>query len=326
MKRFFLLLIIIFVCSYVVQAQNDVRFSWNNMAIGYYNPASAGRSGNLDVTAMYNIGMLGWNNAPKTLLVSADMPFYFMKKEHGVGVVVTSDNQSSMYKDLSAGLQYAFLKKIGKGKLRVGFQLGMISRSVDGSNAITPDDIISGETGGSGSSGGAGGSDEAIPASVVESKIFDANLGLYYATDKWYVGAAVMHLLEPEIEEENLNTFIERGYNFTGGYNIRMSNPLFELQPSVFVRTNFNMYQVDVTARAVYARKYSAGLSWRSGDAITLLLGSTFGKIEGGYAYSVPITAMIRGSFGGHELYIKYRMQLNKPKTGISRHKSVRIL
>ena len=328
MKRFFLLLVIMFACAFLVQAQNDVRFSHNNMALGYYNPASAGRSGDLDVTAIYNIGMAGWENGPKTLFVSADMPFKFMKKEHGVGVVVVNDNQSSLYNDLSAGIQYAFLKKIGKGTLRAGLQLGMVSRSVGGENVITPDNDGGGFEGseGSGNTGVSIGSDPAIPTTKVESKVFDANFGLYYATDKWYVGAAVSHILEPEIIEENLSTFINRGYNFIGGYNIRLNNPLFELQPSVFVRTIFNIYQADVTARAVYAKKYSAGLMWRSDGAMALLLGATFGKVEGGYAYSIPTSAMIKGTFGGHELYLKYKMQLNKPKTGKSKHKSVRIL
>ena len=332
MKRFLLLLVIMFACTCcLVQAQNDVRFSQNNMALGYYNPASAGRSGNLDVLAMYNIGMAGWENSPKTLFVSADMPFRFMKKEHGVGVVVASDNQSSLYSSLNAGLQYAFLKKMGKGTLRAGIQLGMISRSAGPSGdveVILPDDGGSGtgvSSEGSSSSGSVG-SDPAIPTTKVESKVFDANFGLYYATDKWYVGAAVTHILEPEIEEENLSTFFNREYNFIGGYNIRMNNPLFELQPSVFVRTIFNITQVDVTARAVYANRYSAGLLWRSDGAMALLLGATFGKVEGGYAYSIPTSAMLKGTFGGHELYLKYRMQLNKPKTGKSKHKSVRIL
>jgi Bacteroidetes-specific putative membrane protein len=332
MNRIVLPLIIMLGCVCLTRAQSEVRFSQYNEALGYYNPASAGRSGNLDVMAMYNIMALGYSS--KTLFASASMPFNFMKREHGIGVVVVSDTQSDFYKDLSAGLQYAYLKKLGKGRLRVGVQLGMVSRSVGPSGdtqVITPDDGISGgggsSGGGSSGSGGSGGSnDEAIPTTVVESKAFDANFGLYYATDKWYVGAGVTHILEPEIDDEMIQTYIERGYNFIGGYNIRMKNPLIELQPSVFAQTNFNMYQVDITAKAVYARKFSAGMSWRTSKGFVLTLGATFGKIEGGYAYSMPLTQMARATFGGQELYLKYRMQLNKPKTGLSKHKSVRIL
>lgn len=312
-KRIVWLVVFGFVCAYTVQAQYDASFSHKNVALGFYNPASAGRSGDLDITAMYSIKMVGWDG--KTMFASANMPFRFLKKEHGIGVVVVSDKESSLYSSLNAGLQYAYLKKLGPGTLRVGIQLGMLNRKTGGETVITPDSLDT-----------SGGGDEAIPTSKIDSKVFDMHVGLYYATSKWYVGVATTHLLEPEIDEESLKTFINRGYNFIGGYNIRFKNSLFELQPYVFAQTNFNAWQVDVTARAVYAGKYSAGLSWRSGDAMALLLGATFGKIEGGYAYSIPLSAISGNSFGGHELYLKYRLQLNKPKTGKSKHKSVRIL
>ena len=327
MMRIVLLLAFVFGWAYMAQAQSEAAFSQYYAAMGYYNPASVGRTNDLNVTALYNVEMLGWSGSPKTLFATAEMPFKFMNRQHGVGVVVVKDDISTLYSDLRAGLQYAYLKKIGKGTLRVGVQLGMISRSVDGSNAITPGDSIGGE--GESSPGG----DVAIPMTKIEAKVFDANIGLFYATDKWYVGAAVTHVLEPEIDEENLYTYVSRGYNFVGGYNIRMNNPLLELQPSVFMQMNANMYQVDLTARAVYAKRYSAGLSWStsgvslsSGSSIAILLGAIFGKIEAGYAYSVPLSSMSGKTFGGQELYLKYRMQLNKPKTGKSKHKSVRIL
>ena len=320
MKRIVWLKIVILGCAYSATAQNEVPFSQYQMAMGYYNPATAGRSGELDLSALYRLQWLGWTNAPKTFFATANMPFRFMKREHGVGVAVVSDQISSLYQDLSAGLQYAYLKKIGKGTLRVGVQLGMVSRTAGGELVVTPD-----------STDTTGSSDPAIPNSKIEKKVFDANLGLYYATDKLYVGAAVMHLLEPLIEEENLHTYINRGYNFIAGYNIRLNNPLFVIQPSVFVQTDLNTYRADITARAVYGKKYSAGLSWRMNenrlaDAVVWLLGATFGKVEGGYAYDIPLSNIGRGTIGSHELFMKYKMQLNKPKTGKSKHKSVRLL
>jgi type IX secretion system PorP/SprF family membrane protein len=313
MKRIVGLLIFLFGCVCTAKAQYDASFSHKNNALSYYNPASAGRTGHLDILAMYSLKMAGWNS--KTMFISANMPLRFLKKEHGVGILAVNDTESSLYGSLSIGLQYAYLKKIGKGTLRVGVQLGMINRKIGGDEIITPD-----------STDMSGSLDEAIPTGRIDAKAFDANAGIYYATDKWYVGAGVTHLTEPKFEEEHLKSFINRGYNFIAGYNIRFKNSLFEMQPSVFMQTNFNVWQVDVAARAVYAGKYSMGLSWRSNDAIALLLGATFGKIEGGYAYSVPVSSMAGNTFGGHELFLKYKLPLNKPKTGKSKHKSVRIL
>ncbi|MDR2774152.1 MAG: PorP/SprF family type IX secretion system membrane protein [Tannerella sp.] len=324
MRRIVLLLFIISDCAYMAQAQRDAQFSQYHAALGYYNPATAGTTGSLDIVALYRLQWLGWDNAPKTLFATASMPYRFLNKEHGVGVMVFNDVQSSIKSMLNAGLQYAFLKKAGNGTLRIGVQLGMVSLSDDGTKVILPVDSL----------GNPGDKDEAIPASKVGSKSFDANFGVYYHTDSWYVGFASMHLLEPEFDDENFSDFIERSYNFVGGYNIRMKNTLLELQPSVFVQTNINMYKINVTTRAVYAKKYSAGLSWRIDENIAgngwgdlvIMLGATFGKIEGGYAFDAPLSGMGISNMGSHELFLKYRMQLNKPKTGKSKHKSVRIL
>ena len=321
MKRVVLLLLILFGCAYAAQAQRESQFSQYHMTLGYYNPATAGVSGNLDVVALYRIQWMGWNNAPKTLFATANMPFRFLNKEHGVGVAFTKDDNSLLFSTMTAGLQYAYLKKIGKGTLRAGIQLGMLSESISGEEAETPVDSL----------GSPGGDDSAIPTSKVSSKAFDMNFGIYYHTDKWYVGAAVTHIMEPEFDEEHSSTYINRGYNFVGGYNIRLRNSLLELQPSVFVQTIFNTFTADVTARAVYAKKYNAGLSWRMNenriaDAIVIMLGATFGRIEGGYAYDIPLSPVGKGTMGSHELFLKYRLELNKPKTGKSKHKSVRIL
>lgn len=317
MKKIVFVLILSVVCVGITQAQTDAQFSQYFNAMGYYNPAVAGLSGNLDVTAHYRLQWLGFgNSSPKTLFATANMPYRLLNREHGIGVVVVQDNISSLRSNMFMGAQYAFLKKIGKGTLRVGLQGGLISMTVRGDKVILPVDSL----------GNPGSPDEAIPTSTVDARIFDLSAGVYFHTDKFYVGAAATHLLEPQIDEENLKTFIGREYNFTAGYNIQTNNPLLELQPSVFAKTDLTMYQVDVTARAVFAKKFSGGFSWRMNDAVVLLLGATVGKIQAGYAYDFPTTAIRRGSMGSHELFLKYRLQLNKPKTTIGKYKSVRFL
>lgn len=311
------MLITITGCVRTVQAQYDVQFSQYFNAMGYYNPAVVGLSGNLDVTALYRLQWLGFGlSAPKTLFATANMPFKYLNKEHGVGFVMVKDDISSIRSNMFTGLQYAFPKKIGKGILRIGLQGGLINMTVRGDKIRLPVDSL----------GNPGPPDEAIPVSTTDVKVFDLSAGIYFSTDKLYIGAASTHLLKPQIDEENLKTFIEREYNFMAGYNIKTNNPLHELQPSVFVKTNLTMYQVDVTARAIFAKKFSGGFSWRINDAVVLLLGATIGKIQAGYAYDFPTTAIRKGSMGSHELFLKYRMQLNKPKTILGKYKSVRFL
>jgi type IX secretion system PorP/SprF family membrane protein len=316
MRQIVFLLIIILGFAFKVFAQQDISVTQYYMAMGYYNPATAGLSGELDIIGMTRKQWVGFTNAPSSIYATANMPYRFMNRDHGVGVTFSRDNQSSLYGRTIIGLQYAYLKKIKKGTLRVGVQLGMINFYAGGDNVVLPVD----------SAGNTGQNDDAIPTSKISTKMFDANLGIYYHTDRFYFGVAASHLLEPEVDEENLQTFVAREYNFTAGYNIKTNNPFLEMQPSIFLRTDFNMYKVDVTVRSIFAKRFSGGLSWRKDEAIAILLGVTFGKIQAGYAYDFPIGIVRKGTSGSHELFLKYRLQLNKPKTGMSKHKSVRIL
>ena len=104
----------------IARAQRDAQFSQYHAALGYYNPATAGVTGNLDIVGLYRLQWLGWANAPKSIYATASMPYRQLNREHGVGIMVFSDTQSSIKSSLSAVLQYAFLKKTGKGTLRVG--------------------------------------------------------------------------------------------------------------------------------------------------------------------------------------------------------------
>ena len=116
------------------------------------------------------------------------------------------------------------------------------------------------------------------------------------------------------------------GLNLVGGYNIQLRNPLYELQPSVFLKTDMQSFQADITARMVYNKMFNGGLSWRINESVVILLGATFGRFQVGYAYDFPTTAMLKGSSGSHEVLVRYQLKLKKTKTGKNRHKSVRIL
>jgi hypothetical protein len=113
------------------------------------------------------------------------------------------------------------------------------------------------------------------------------------------------------------------------GYNIQTGNPLFELQPSLFVQTNLQMAVGDITARVVYNNMYNGGLGVRINDmaginAVILYLGADIKRIRFGYAYDFPTSVISK--IGSHELMLSYQIELEKPKGKRNRHKSIRIL
>ena len=166
MKRIIGCIMCVCCTAIAVQAQYDTQFSQYYTALGYYNPAAAGRSGDLNVMAMYRLQWLGIKNAPQTIFAAADMPISFMKREHGVGITVRNE-QFGVFNELPFGLQYAYIRKRRKGTIRIGLQGGLLNSSSDGTKIIIPE-----------GSDDHSQTDEAIPTSQVDGKSVDFNAGL----------------------------------------------------------------------------------------------------------------------------------------------------
>jgi len=297
-----------------VRAQYDAQFSQYFMSMGYYNPGYAGTTGDLNVLGLFRQQWVGIEGAPQTLFAAADMPFALGSMNTGVGLSLTSES-IGLFQNSQLSGQIAIKRKLFGGSLSIGIQPDVISVSFDGTKVDLgeSEEHIK--------------EDEAIPQTSVSGVTFDMNAGIYYTHKRFYLGLAATHIAEPEFElDENITTFIPRAYNLTGGYNIQMKNPLMELQPAVFLKTDLQSFQTDITARMVYNKMFNGGLSWRVNESVVILLGAVFNNIEVGYAYDLPISPLLKASSGSHEVMLRYRMSLDKTKTGNYRHKSVRIL
>jgi type IX secretion system PorP/SprF family membrane protein len=339
MKKFLFIVIIGLIGYQPLTAQFDAQLSNYWSAISYFNPAYAGHSDKLEATLVSRIQWLGIKNAPRTTIVTAQMPYQFLERTHGVGASMYNDRSGLFSVSVFSG-QYAWKKKMLKGDFSAGLQIGYINQSFDGTKVEIPDGDDYHNP-----------SDPAIPTSLVSGKSIDASLGVFFARKKWYAGLSVTHLLAPKLDlNDNYTSEIPRSYYFIAGYNIQLNNPLLELQPTLLVKTveMSSLYfdndslvekvevntlkamlrntQIDVSVRMIYNRKFFGGLSWRNGDAIVLMLGGSFKMIEAGYAYDFPISRIRKESTGSHELFIRYTMDMNLKKGIKNKHKSIRIL
>ena len=309
------LLIAVCACLQQVQAQYDVRLSQYYMAKSYYNPAVAGASDDLNIFGLARLEWVGVHGAPQSFFITADMPLVLGKSEHGVGVVVFTE-AIGLFQNTHVGAQYAYKRKLFGGTLSGGLQVGMVNQSFDGTKVeLNPDSEYHQET------------DAAFPNQQVSGMALDLNFGLYFQHKRFYLGLGMTHLTEPELQlDENAYTYIGRSLNFMGGYNIPLKNPLFELQPSLFLLTDMHNFHADITARLEYNKMFNGGISYRVNESVGVLLGVKIGRFQAGYAYDFPITTLGQASSGSHELCVRYALKLKKTKTGRNRHKSVRIL
>jgi type IX secretion system PorP/SprF family membrane protein len=337
-KTLFIISIIFLTGFHPLKAQFDAQLSNYWAAINYFNPAYAGQTGTLDAVLQSRIQWLGIENAPRSTIVTVQMPYSLLGRVQGFGASLYSDRRGLFNVSVYSG-QYAWKKKMLKGNFSLGLQVGYITQSFDGTKVEIPDDDYHEST------------DEAIPTSLVSGGSIDAALGIFFSKEKWFAGLSVNHILAPTIIlGENYVFETPRQYYFSAGYNIQLSNPLLELRPTLLVKTmemsslyldadslvekiETNAFkamlrntQVDISVRMVYNKQLWGGLAWRKGDALTLMIGGKFKMIEAGYAYDFPISKIRKESTGSHEVFIRYSMEMNFNKKTKNQHKSVRIL
>lgn len=297
-----------------IRAQYDSQLSQYFMAMGYYNPAYAGVREDLNLLALSRLQWIGIEGAPKSFFIHADMPFKLGKTNHGVGLLIFTEG-IGLFQNTHVNLQYAYKQKLLGGTLSAGLQFGLVNQSFNGEKVFYPTSQFHQQQ------------DQAIPNVQVSGMGMDIGAGLYYTHKKFYVGLGVTHLNKAEVRlDEYSSMYLSSTYNLIGGYNIQLRNPLYELQPSVFLKTDMQSFQADITARLVYNKMFNGGFSWRVNESVILLLGAKFGSFHVGYAYDFPTTPILKGTSGSHELMVSYKLKLKKSKSGKNKHKSVRIL
>ena len=292
-------------------AQYDVSFSHYWDLEPYFNPGSIGKQQKLNVAAVYALSFAGFENNPRSMYVGADMPLYFLKNHHGVGVSMLND-QIGLFTHQRLAVQYAYKHRLFGGMLSAGVQLGFLSEGFDGSKLDVEDS-----------------GDPALSGSDVNGSAFDVGFGLYYTRGPWYLGLSAQHVTSPLVELGETNELqIDPTYYLTGGYNIKLRNPFLIIHPSVLVRTDGVAWRGDVSGRLVYSNDKKVlygGLSYSPTNSVTVLVGGRFHGIHIGYSYEVYTSGISIGN-GSHELILGYRADINLFKKGRNKHKSVRIL
>ena len=293
------------------KAQYDPSFSHYWATETSFNPAAVGKQNILNVAIAYNMTLTGFENNPKTMFASADLPVYFLGAYHGIGAKFVND-KIGLFAHNSFAIQYAFKIKMFGGTLSIGVQPTLLGENFDGSKIELEE-----------------ANDPAFTTSQITGSGFDLSGGLYYKHKNWYVGASVQHITAPTIELGEKNELeISRSYYFTAGGNIQLRNPFLSIQPSLLGRTDGVGYRADVTARMTYQhenRLMYAGVGYSPTNSITVYLGGNFHGIKLGYSYEAYTNGVSLGN-GSHEVLIGYQTDINLFKKGRNRHQSVRFL
>ena len=310
-KRKYAIFLLLCFFSTTVKAQQEPSFSHYWTMEPSFNPAAVGKESKINVTGAYAMTLTGFEHNPRTMYVAGDMPFMLLNKMHGVGLQMMND-QIGLFNHQRLVVQYAYKQRLFGGMLSVGVQVGLLSEKFKGSELDLEDT-----------------SDLAFSKTDDNGTALDLSAGLYFQHGPWYAGISILHATAPTIELGERSIYnMSNVYYLTGGYNIRLNNPLLTIHPSMLVRYDGVAYRGDVTCRLKYThdnRVLYAGVGYSPTNSVTAFVGGLFHGVMLGYSYEIYTSALSFGN-GSHELFVGYQTELNLYKKGRNKHQSVRIL
>lgn len=260
-----------------------------------YNPAVAGSKPHVVANFNFRNQWVGFQDAPKTYMVSAHSPIGKAKKV-AIGALVNADN-TGLLSRTNGYLTFAYQIKLNeKYKLGLGVSLGMVQYRIklfDAKVADSGDDLLTGN--------------------VLANNTFDSNGGLYLYSDKLFFGVATYQYLGNKITWKDSHSNLSQHVFATLGYTFKVSK-VFSIQPSALAKFNAPLpIQPEFCLRGIYKDMIWIGGSYRMNDAASALLGVTIKeKLSIAYSYDITTSKLKRYNTGSHEISLMY--QFIKPK------------
>ncbi len=280
-------------------AQQDALFSqymFNKLII---NPAYAGSRDGLSMTLVGRRQWVGIEGAPQTLTFSIQSP---LKNDNlGLGLYFYTDILGP-YQSSGVIGSFAYRLKLGRGYLAFGLQGGIKYTTFDINKITVPDE-----------------SDALLTNGYSKKFVPDANFGIYYNTNRFYVGLSSKHLFEAEygyIENSNdesvYGTLIRHFYAMAGVAIPLSENLVF--RPSTLVKYAQNApVQIDVNASFLIKNVLWLGASYRTKRAVVLLAEVVIAeRLRIGYSYDIYLNEIQQHNRGSHEIMLEYNIPVIK--------------
>ena len=322
MKKTVSFLSLLLLIKIVAVGQQDPQYT-NNM---YYkmgaNPGYAGAEDAIHGLLLNRYQWVGYGGGePKTMVFSVDAAINAFGAPGGLGINIVKD-EWGYFNNRWINLNYSYKIETRFGSLGLGVSPGFFNFNINPDQGwVTSDDVRFDRF-----DLGSGTGDGFIPEEQTSQLAFDIGFGAYLSTNKYYFGASVSHLNQAPVKYDDLEIYyLVRNYTLMGGYNIKLTDPLFELRPSFLFKSDLASWQLDLNTNVVYNDKLWAGLSYRVQDAIALLMGvEMVNGLRIGYSFDLVTSALRRNSFSSHEFFVSYSIDLEKSRN--QKYKSIRFL
>ena len=305
-----LMVLSILVLSYSTSnAQTEPMYSQYMYNMLGVNPAYAGNREATSLNFFQRNQWIGLKGAPKTTSVSIDQAVH--ESNMGWGVQAYDDRLGV---EAATGVNAMLSTKIRvseNGVLSGGLSIGLMNYKVnlnDVMNRYTPND----------------------PSFVSTSKPSQwmpmVGAGLFYNTDKFYMGLSSPSLLQSRMAiYANLNSGIQKMDAFhlflNAGYVLTLNEDV-KLKPSTMIKmVSGAPIEFDLNTNIWLRDVVSLGASYRTGDAVVGMVETQINEnLKMGYAYDMTISPLKYYNNGSHEILLRYEFSNNKAKVKSTRY------
>ena len=291
MKKILTILLVGF--AFVSNAQQLPHYSLYMLNEAIINPASLSSKTENELTIMLKEQWASFEGAPSTQSISYNHLNHH-KFKRGINVVNDVTGPISMLNATISG-SYILPSK-GKNSLALGGSASIMQYIFDNNQITLEDDgvldpIIN------------GGVDKVLGNSFTASA--------YYFNSDYFVGLSVPNIIGSslDISENNSNNKLENHYYLNGGINFDLKNK-YKVKPSVLIKKiGATPVQFDVNMRTIYDDFIWGGVTYRTGDAVALLMGLNYTNYNFAYSYDITTSSIRIPSAGSHGLLFTYKFK-----------------
>lgn len=284
----FLALILSHFASFAQQDAQYTQYMYNTINI---NPAYAGSRGVLSVFGLHRTQWVGLDGAPTTNAFSINTPINNSKIGAGLSFVndrIGPTEENTISADISYTVQTSETYKLSFG---IKGTANLFSLDV---NKLNPADAND-------------------PRLYNFDNNFTPNIGagVYFHSDKLYVGLSVPNFFETTRYEDNSIAVTKERMNFylIGGYVFDLS-PSIKFKPAFLAKTIEGApLQLDLSGNFLINEKFTIGAAWRWSAAASVMAG--FQITDGlfvGYGYDLETTKLSRYNSGSHEIFLRFEL------------------
>lgn len=273
-----------------VFAQQDPQYTqymYNTMII---NPAYTGSKGYTTITGLARTQWVGFEGAPDTQTLSYETQLGFSRV--GLGFALSNDEIGPSHEISFDGNVSYSVKASDRGYLSFGLRLGGRFLTIDPTKGNPKHK-----------------DDSELP--VINNKFLPTiGAGIYYYTDKFYMGASVPNFIRTKHYDDTLNggnVGVERFHVFgIIGYVFDLSENI-KFKPATIVKAVSGApVSLDISGNFLFKEKLAAGIAWRWDDSIAALIGlQASDRFYIGYSYDLTTSNYSNYNSGTHEVVLR---------------------